>query len=321
MSIEGYYESIDYNEIKRYVDEKREEDVYLEFKRAVHINANDKTRNSDKKNFSKCISGFANSDGGIIIWGVEAKQKNGVDYASKLVPIQELKRFINRLNSLEGQAVSPVVEGIRHRIITHGGLEEDTGYVKTYIPKSIIAPHMANYANKHYYKRSGDSFYIAEHYDIADMFARNTKPLVDLIVDDIRWRWIDRLNNKVRIDIVFALENTGVVVAKFPLLSIWTNSLFTISEFGVNGNGLTGLKRQKRSNTYYNYHGENNTVLYPNLPLEVDLIRGEFSNLEMDQIPNMVISYLIAAENMEIVEGKISLSGAELLKPEYHLPF
>ncbi len=42
-------------------------------------------------------------------------------------------------------------------------MDTDQGFIKTFVPKSNDAPHMANYAEKHYYKRSGDSSYQAEH--------------------------------------------------------------------------------------------------------------------------------------------------------------
>ncbi len=60
--------------IKKTVDCKIEEDLYLEFKQKSESRdslAND----DDRANLAKAISGFSNTDGGLIIWGVRAKHK------------------------------------------------------------------------------------------------------------------------------------------------------------------------------------------------------------------------------------------------------
>jgi hypothetical protein len=63
-----------------------EEGLYLDFKQKA-----DKNRPSldddDKANLAKSISGFANTDGGLIIWGVKAKAaaKDDPDVATELM--------------------------------------------------------------------------------------------------------------------------------------------------------------------------------------------------------------------------------------------
>ena len=47
----------------------REEDLHLEFK-TVSDNPFNK---DDRKNFAKALSGFGNSAGGLVIWGVEER--------------------------------------------------------------------------------------------------------------------------------------------------------------------------------------------------------------------------------------------------------
>jgi hypothetical protein len=320
MNLEKYFETIDLAELKRFVRDKKEEDVHLEFKRAVHLNVNDKNKNSDKKNLSKCLSGFANSDGGIIIWGVEAVTKNGIDCASKLKPIDNLKMFSNRLNSLEGQSVVPIIEGVRHEIIL-SETEIDKGFIKTYVPKSKIAPHMALYSDKHYYKRSGDSFYIAEHFDITDMFARNNSPVLDVKISTISWKKIGKDINSFIVEVVFALENKGKVIAKYPFLSAHVNAAYQFTEFGLNGNGYVGLKQLNGTKHWREYSGGTDIVVYPNVLLEVDKVRGEFSFLNMDYFIDLKLEFELIAENMELVKKKIVINKEDIIKPENCNPF
>lgn len=68
--------------------------------------------------------------------------------------------------------VSLIVENIWYVVIYEEG-EEDKGYVKMLIFESENVLYMVNYFDKYYYKRSGDSFYIVEYFDIVDMFVRN----------------------------------------------------------------------------------------------------------------------------------------------------
>lgn len=191
MKLEAIFQAIDEAEIKRYCDEQQEEHLHLEFKTVNHPYSieydqkkgkdsftKDDAKNADKKNISKTLSGFANANGGIVIWGIKAQEdKHKPDVAEKLVPIKELTKFLTLLNRLESESVTPPIDGVIHTKIDIG---DDSGYVKTFVPPSENAPHMANYADKHYYKRSGGNFYQCEHYDIIDIFSRRKSPKIGL---------------------------------------------------------------------------------------------------------------------------------------------
>lgn len=180
MNIHEYFKSIDLNEVNSFISDQQEENIHLEFKTVNHPNYNSNNRDYDRNNLSKVISGFANSNGGIVIWGVKASTNSkGLDIAKELNPIKELTKFLNFLNRSEGQVIIPLVVGIQHKKIE---VNKDEGFIITYIPKSENAPHMAIFSEKHYYKRSGDSFYICEHYDILDMLNRNISPKIEVLV-------------------------------------------------------------------------------------------------------------------------------------------
>jgi hypothetical protein len=62
-------------DIQRFVDEKREEDLHLEFKQKKD-SRNGAPDPEDKEKFSKCLSVFANFDGGVLIWGVKTDHRD-----------------------------------------------------------------------------------------------------------------------------------------------------------------------------------------------------------------------------------------------------
>ena len=116
------------------------------------------------------------------MWGVDARQNDeGVDCAGATSEIKQLKMFLSRLNEFTGQAVSPIVDGVRHKIIERTA---DTGFAATLVPESQSAPHMAKLGEDRYYKRAGASFYKMEHFDLEDMFGRRQKPSLEIVFEE-----------------------------------------------------------------------------------------------------------------------------------------
>lgn len=308
MALLDYFGSIDQNEIERFITEGQEENVSLEFKTVNHPNYNTENKEFDRKNFSVALSGFGNSNGGIIVWGIKAKEnKQGQDVAIGKVPITELTKFLNFLNRNAGQAVIPVITGVLNEKIEES---TDTGYIKTFIPSSDGAPHMALVGGKHYYKRSGDSFYQCEHYDIIDMFARKQSP--DLhVTTRILTRQEDHMN-KYRYEILVSIENRGKTLAKYPGLAIKCNQHYRQYSHGLNGNSGTGLERVTNNTHYkYNYSGGINTVIYPGATLDVDKFVTEADKNSIPQ--SFEISYILSAESMETKTGEVLLDQRQVL--------
>ena len=295
MDINDYFEKIDIDEIERFVNDGQEENLNIEFKTVNHPNYNDKNKDYDKKNISKSLSGFANSDGGIIVWGIEAKEnKKKQDIAFQKKPISELTKFLNILNRLEGQSVTPVIIGVKHKKIE---ISNDYGYIITYVPASDLAPHMANYADKHYYKRSGDSFYTCEHYDIKDMFQRKRSTSLDI---KLITKQIHKIHNgKTRIELIIVLTNTGKIYSKAPLIKIQINHPYEFCEYGLDGNGNIGVFHSRTSPKSINsstYIGGQDVIIFPDFEYEIDKIKLETNE---SVIPDLKIKYMIVAENME----------------------
>ena len=61
--------------IQQTVERKAEEGLHLDFKQKTD-NELPALSDDDRANLAKAISGFANTDGGLVIWGVKAKANN-----------------------------------------------------------------------------------------------------------------------------------------------------------------------------------------------------------------------------------------------------
>lgn len=168
MTLLDMFDQLDWQKVTLFVAQKQEEHLHLDFKLVAN---SELTNKEDKRNLAKALSGFANSSGGIIVWGVDArKNADGVDCATAIAELTNPALMVSRLNSLTGDATSPLIGGIRHKAIINP--ETEHGVVATLVPENDAGPFMAKLGEQRYYKRSGDSFYQMEHFDLEDMFGR-----------------------------------------------------------------------------------------------------------------------------------------------------
>ena|ERR1051325_5963583 len=75
--------------LRELVDNKVQESLYLEFKQKKDV-SRPELSSSDASNFSKVLSGFANADGGVLVWGIETDKS---ERAVELHPIADVLRF------------------------------------------------------------------------------------------------------------------------------------------------------------------------------------------------------------------------------------
>ena len=178
MTLTETFDQLDWATIESDVELKQEEHLHLDFKT---LKNSELTNGDDKRNIARCISGFANSSGGIMIWGIDArKNSDGIDCATAIVELRKPAVLVSRLNTLSGDATSPIIDGLRHKPILNS--KSGGGVVATFVPETDGGPYMAMLGEQRYHKRSGDSFYQMEHFDLEDMFGRRQKPNLEIII-------------------------------------------------------------------------------------------------------------------------------------------
>jgi len=190
----------------RFITPKMGETNHLEFKEKADRRHPDLAEN-DKKNFSKALSAFSNADGGLLIWGVSTRRRDGRDYAAGIKPIHGVEDFAERLRTSLLDTIIPQNPGIRVGVIKN---RLGNGYIKCLIPVSEYRPHRAMLAEREYWIRMDGRALRLEHYQIRDMMSRNANP--DLHVDVARG---DSELLPGQAEIHFRLSNTGRTVAKY----------------------------------------------------------------------------------------------------------
>jgi len=302
MNLFDTYSKIDRNILEGYIRDKQEENLYLDFKT---VNNSDFSNKDDKKNLSRAISGFANSSGGMIIWGVIAKKNEyNIDCANGFQLIENLTLFISKINELTGRAINPIVENILHKPIK---IEDEKGVVISFIPESNSGPHMAKLGHDRYFKRSGDSFYRMEHYDIEDMFGRRKKPKLVL-----RGYPINERPRENKILILLSIENIGRSIAKYPFLAIDLPQTCSTDSFGIDGNYNEGLPIIPRRTAYWgNLHfgSQSGHVIHPGVIFDAVMI-----NCPNDIDSNLFIKYQIGADGINLLEDTLEIPIDEIRK-------
>jgi hypothetical protein len=193
-----------YEDIKDLIG--KQEEPFLDFKESRTNNG--ALLDDDQLHFSKAASGFAHQQGGVLVWGVEArKNEDEVDEAIALKPIPYIKRFLSELNGYVKRSTDPVVDGIQSRIIYETDNENsNTGFAVTLFPKSdSVHRALGKKGWSGFYKRYGDSFVPLTTPDIRDLFFRNISP-------DLELRVAPEPSGTLRL----SLFNKGRGVGKYP---------------------------------------------------------------------------------------------------------
>jgi len=200
--------------VNQFISDGIEENIHLDYKGAGSI-----SKSRDKKTeISKDVSAFANSDGGIIIYGVrEFDDRDKSHLPERLDPINGNEFSKEWLEQVINSTISPRIPEIIITPIQISENEDNNLIYVVEIPKSSTA-HQMN--DKRYYRRYNFQSIAMEDWEIKDIInRRNTSDVVikfekldntpfDLIKD-----WITRKTNmEVRYKII--AHNKGNKVAQ-----------------------------------------------------------------------------------------------------------
>jgi hypothetical protein len=161
--------------INEFILTRKSEELFLDFKRSADDGLGKVFHDNDRNNLSKAISGFGNSEGGVILWGVDCKREkyDPADIPRTKHPIKDIKKFISFVESAISGCTIPPHSKVQNYPISIN--KNDEGFVMTYIPKSVHAPHQVVNDFK-YYMRAGSSFMPVTHGILAGMFGQRPQP-------------------------------------------------------------------------------------------------------------------------------------------------
>lgn len=162
--------------VEQLIKDAAAEELFLDFKGSRESGGAGALGEDDAKNMAKAISGFANSEGGVIVWGVDGRRKDGKETLEKAA-LKDANGFRKRIESAISRLTVPVHPRVRNVEILED--EGPSGYVATMVERSEIGPIRAIAKElDNYFVRVGDSFKTAPHGVLAGMFGKQPAGVV-----------------------------------------------------------------------------------------------------------------------------------------------
>lgn len=180
--------------LEQMIRDKIEESPTLDYKAAKAL---DRKKMDDIR---KDATSFANSAGGVIIYGIsEIQGPLKAPIPDKLDPIDRTQ-FSSEWLDQTLQDIQPPISGLRVEAVSIDPSKNEVCYVVE-IPQSQTA-HQA--PDKRYHRRRNFTTEAMEHYEIVDVMSRRTQPKINAQV----------FFNQRKCLLIVTLENVGTVIAR-----------------------------------------------------------------------------------------------------------
>lgn len=141
-------------------------------------NPKQRDEKNTRKIWSEALGGFANNQGGVLIWGLDARktQIDGqeIDCICGEAPILAPEAFRSKLTEWQRQATDPILPNVETVAVS---LPEDAtkGFIVCFIPEGVHKPYRSEYADRNYYLRAGDNTVVMSRSVLASMFYPKSK--------------------------------------------------------------------------------------------------------------------------------------------------
>lgn len=271
-----------FQDIQKLIDSKIMENQTLEYK------GPDALENYDK--VAKSVSYFANSIGGLIIYGITVDKKTKLPQS--IVWVDAKKWFEERIENVILSRL-PRLERINIRKVVNPNNSSQVIFLVE-VPESVTAPHMA--PDGRYWRRAGSRPIIMPDDMVRDMMFRRQKPFLILVLEFIN---IKIENSMYEFTVRFFLRNTGNAIAKNTEL---TASFHNLDIVRINGafkridflrGGLPSIQFNQSTGVYYPVKERRTRV-------------GEVTFKVKDNKKPITISFDLIAEDMDFIVDKYS---------------
>lgn len=181
-----------------------EESVHMEFKAGDALDRTD----GKKKEISKDVSSIANSDGGIIIYGLAEQRHKASNYAfvdGTVFSKEWLEQVIN-------SKIKRRIPDLTIDVIRVGNKIQQSVYVVK-IPRSYDAPHMAS--DGRYYKRYNFESVLMEEFEVRDAFSRTSETQLKLLPLEFRPSIVSEkkgLIDTMRLQVILDVQNVSKTI-------------------------------------------------------------------------------------------------------------
>jgi len=267
------------------IENEIEESIYLEFKAGDALGRSDNKR----KEISKDVSAFANSDGGVIIYGLN--EKNHKAHSLSFIDGNEFTK--EWLEQIISSSIQRKISDLNIVPIRFENNIDKTVYIVK-IPKSFETPHMCK--ENRFYRRYNFESVQMEEYEIRELY--NRKSIAKLQVEPFDYgKNVD--NEKTLIKFEFHVFNEGQIPESSYKLNVYFNNF---NEY-IN---LT-WEREKTNYDYTIYpnhrvkiSAQNRLTIYPTERLTIMRFKMEIETIYLeDALKSLNMEMLLFYSNGE----------------------
>lgn len=300
--MEDIFSKTEYSEkdIEQLITNKIEESNSLDYKRGDALRLTDEC----KDEIAKDVSSFANSNGGLIIYGVQ--ERNHVPNKLHFVDGNKItKEWIEQVIQAR---IARRIEGLEVVPIRFGKDISKSVYVVR-IPASNRSPHMTK--TKSYYRRYQFSSVLMEEYEVRNLYLKTSQ--IELEIHEIRGvkgsntnmvEQISPITGNIKLWVV--LKNLGQVIAKEHKIQIRVVNSILNSRDSEDPNYLNKyVKRKEEHHTIFSIHRKES--IFPNEKYNYGYIRLKLDDIT--DLENLSIEIKVHHEN-GFIERNIPLSEA-----------
>ncbi len=173
------------------IGSSEDESEWIEFKSARFDDC--KTEDEERKKiqsiWGKHLSGFANTGGGILIWGIGTKSVDGHDKPANLSLAKNARKFAARLKDHIKSITSPPVPNVEVLECVNVDQNLQEGFVVAFIPASSRKPHQVRAQDievqDRFYMRASHQTFPMPYEFLRQMFYPQFDPVLDFTVESI----------------------------------------------------------------------------------------------------------------------------------------
>lgn len=212
--MDDFFNKSEYNQadIEQLLNDEIEESLKLDYKESGSLTKTDKV----KKDISKDVSAFANSDGGLIIYGIEEQnhKPTGLSFINGNEITKEwLEQVIqsNIFRKIEDLHITP----IRY----DNDITKSIYIVK--IPNDSAVPHMAN--DNRFYRRYNFNSVPMEEYEVRNLYFKQEKTNLILAPPEVTISPGGTAGGKIldlNLTMMFHIDNQGNTIEKLYKLEV-----------------------------------------------------------------------------------------------------
>lgn len=279
-----------FSSLEELIGEGACEDLFFECKAPTQPKVNKDV----KVKLAEAISGFSNTEGGILFYGIETSKLSHLqaDVMIEIPRLGNIKNFTTHLVNNIPTLTMPAVTNFQTRIIKKSS-KDSSGVLVLYIPKRDRPVQSLMDGKFHF--RGGDQFIEAAYSVIERLFASNNSPDIVVKLDDYKYSSIGNGSH----NLTMIIENQSLSVGKGVVIWMEVKDDNTLENFSAGS--MTDASSSNKGKRVYTQKIEES--VYNKLSLMGDTLSFEMKPRKR-KVEVMISVY---AENMLQKKYKILL--------------